>query len=173
LGQIDFPDFTVDIREVTTSLPVLVFYVVVGVIVLVELVILGLILWMRWQERKRMRMAMTDPFEERSIVIPPPDEPAPTSPRARTRPARAGGDPASAYLQALDALRRDGRWPRAETETPAAHVARARAEGLHLPALGRLASAYQLVRYGGRDLTDAEARRALPRLLVLRARLRR
>jgi hypothetical protein len=163
----------VDPREVTTSLPVLVFYVVVGAIVLVELLILGLVLWMRWQERKRMRMAMTDPFEERSIVIPPPEGPRPPPPRPVARPGRLGEDPASAYLQALDALRRDGRWPRAETETPAAHAARTRAEGLHLPALGRLASAYQLVRYGGRDLTDAEARRALPRVRALRAWLRR
>ncbi len=173
LGQIDFPDFTVDPREVTTSLPVVVFYLIVGVIVLVELLILALVLWMRWQERKRMRMAMTDPFEERSIVIPPPDEPPPAAPRPVPRSRRRGEDPASAYLQALDSLRRDGRWPRAATETPAAHAARARVEGLQLPALWRLASAYQLVRYAGRDLTDAEAHRAMPRLSALRARLRR
>jgi hypothetical protein len=128
---------------------------------------------MRWQERKRMRMAMTDPFEERSIVIPPPAEPAPFPPRPVARPGRSGSDPASAYLQAIDALSRDGRWPRVATETPAAHAARTRAEGLDLPALGRLASAYQLVRYGGRDLTGPEARRAMPRLHALRARLRR
>jgi hypothetical protein len=52
-------------------------------------------------------------------------------------------------------------------------VARTRADGLDLPALGRLASAYQLVRYAGRSLTDAEARRSMPRLRALRARLRR
>ena len=172
LGQIDFPDFTVDPRQVTSRAPVVVFYLIVGVILLVELAIVAAVVWMRWQERKRMRMAMADPFEERSIVIPPPDAPVPPRPpAARARPR--AGDPASAYLQALEALRRDGRWPRAGSETPAAHVARARADGLELPALGRLASAYQLVRYGGRDLTGAEARRAMPRLRALRARLRR
>jgi hypothetical protein len=173
LGQIDLPDFTVDMREVTTRTPVVVFYLIVGVILLIELVIVGAILWMRWQERKRVRMAMADPFEERSIVIPPPDEPSVPPPLPAPRATPRGGDPASAYMQALEALRRDGRWPRDASETPAAHAARTRAGGLDLPAFGRLASAYQLIRYGGRDLTDAEARRAAPRLRVLRARLRR
>ncbi len=120
-----------------------------------------------------MRMAMTDPFEERSIVIPPPEVPAPPPPPSPRRARHEGGDPASAYLQAIEALRQDGRWPREESETPAAHAARARAHGLELPALARLASAYQLVRYGGRNLTDAEAGRAMPRLRALRTFLRR
>jgi hypothetical protein len=173
LGEIDFPDFTVDPREVTTQAPVIVFYIIVGLILLIELVIVAAIVWMRWQERKRMRMATADPFEERSIVMPPPEErPAPTPARAR-RATAPGSDPASAYLQALEALRRDGRWPRQASETPAAHVARTRASGLELPALGRLASAYQLLRYGGRALTGVEATRAQPRLRAVRAWLRR
>jgi hypothetical protein len=172
LGQIDLPDFTVDPRELTTQLPVVLFYGVILVIVVAELVILGFVLWMRWQERKRMRMATADPFEERSIVIPPPEERSPPVPPAPRRALVRGGGPASAYLQALRALERDGRWPRQPSETPAAHAARARAGGLALPALGRLASAYQLVRYGGRDLTGPELKRAVPRLHALRARLR-
>lgn len=173
LGQIDLPDFTVDPREVTSRAPVVIFYLIVGVILLVELVILAAILWMRWQERKRMRMAMADPFEERSIVIPPPDEPPPRGMPQPIRSLARGSGPAAAYLQALRALERDGRWPRQPSETPAAHAARARADGLELPALGRLASAFQLVRYGGRALSVTEQGRALPRLRALRARLRR
>ena len=174
LGEITLPDLGVDIREVTTRAPIIIFYVVMGIILLVELVVVGTILWMRWQERKRMRMAMADPFEERSIVIPPSDDAAPMLPvRRPARRRAAADDPASAYLQALEALDRDGRWPRHPEETPAAHATRVRADGLEHPALGRLAAAYQLVRYGGRDLGVSERARAMPRLSTLRALLRR
>ena len=120
-----------------------------------------------------MRMAMADPFEERSIVVPPDEEverPAPARAVRRRRPV--AGDAASADLAALEALERDGRWPRLAEETPAAHVARARSAGLEGPALGRLAAAFQLVRYGGRELASAERSRVTPRLRALRARLR-
>jgi hypothetical protein len=174
LGEITLPDFGVDIREVTTRAPIIIFYVVMGIILLVELAVVGMILWMRWQERKRMRMVLADPFEERSIVIPPPDEEKPMGPARRPTRRRAGADdPASAYLRALEALERDGRWPRHPGETPAAHSTRARADGLDHPSLGRLAAAYQLVRYGGRGLGRAERSRAIPRLEALRSRLRR
>jgi hypothetical protein len=173
LGEITLPDFGVDIREVTTRAPIIIFYLVMGVILLVELMVVGMILWMRWQERKRMRMALADPFEERSIVIPPPDEAKPMEPARRPSRRRAGADdPAAAYLRALEALDRDGRWPRHPGETPAAHSTRARADGLDHPSLGRLAAAYQLVRYGGRALGRAERTRAVPRLAALRGRLR-
>jgi hypothetical protein len=173
LGEIQLPDLTVDIREVTTHAPVIIFYVVVGLILLVEIAVVALILWMRWQERQRMRMAMADPFEERSIVIPPEESAGPMPPPVATRRRAHGDDPASAYLQALEVLQRDGRWPRHAEETPAAHAARSRREGLDLPALGRLAAAYQLVRYGGRSLGRPEQVRATPRLRSLRNRLRR
>jgi hypothetical protein len=174
LGQIKLPDLTVDLREVTTRAPIIIFYVVVGLILLVEIAVVATIVYLRWQERKRMRMAMADPFEERSIVIPPPDAATPGQPLPERRRRRGRGeDPASAYLLALDALERDGRWPRLAEETPAAHASRASAEGLGAPALSRLAAAYQLVRYGGRSLAAAERTRALPRLRSLRERLRR
>jgi hypothetical protein len=171
--DIRLPDLTVDIRDVTTRAPIILFYVIVGLILIVELFVVGTILWMRWQERKRMRMAMADPFEERSIVIPP-DEEAEREPPARAPRRRRprAGDAASAYLAALEALERDGRWPRLAEETPAAHVARARSGGLQGPALGRLAAAFQLVRYGGRALGPRETSRAAPRLRALRDRLR-
>ena len=120
-----------------------------------------------------MRMAMADPFEERSIVIPPEESAGPMPPPVAARRRSRGDDPASAYLQALEVLQRDGRWPRHAEETPAAHAARSRREGLDLPALGRLAAAYQLVRYGGRSLGRPEQVRAAPRLRSLRNRLRR
>ena len=174
LGEIRLPDLGVDMREVTTTAPIIIFYVIVALILLVEIMVVALILWMRWQERKRMRMAMADPFEERSIVIPPEEAPGPMPPPAAAPRRRArGDDPASAYLRALEALQRDGRWPRGAEETPAAHAARSRSEGLESPALGRLAAAYQLVRYGGRSLGGAERGRAAPRLRALRDRLRR
>ena len=173
IGEIELPDLTVDLRDVTTRAPIIIFYVVVGLILLVELVVVAMLLWMRWQERKRMRLAMADPFEERSIVVPPDEDDGarPPTPRARRR-RPAPGDPASAYIAALEALERDGRWPRLAEETPAAHVTRARSAGLELPAFARLAAAFQLVRYGGRPLGARERSRATPRLRSLRARLR-
>jgi len=174
LGDIDFPDFFgADPGQVTSSLPSIVFYVIVGALLLLELTVLAAIIWMRWQERRKMRIALADPFEERSIVIPEaeaapaPERPAPPRRRIRT------DDPAGAYLAALDSLARDGRWPRRPAETPAAHVARSRSEGLADGALGRLAVAYQLARYGGLRLGDLEVRRASSRLTELRRRLRR
>lgn len=174
IGHIELPDLTVDLRDVTTRLPIIIFYVIVGAILLVEIAVVVMIIWMRWQERKRMRMAMADPFEERSIVIPPDDdvERQPSARAGRRRRPQAG-DAASAYLAALEALERDGRWPRLAEETPAAHVARAREGGLAGPSLGRLAAAFQLVRYGGRALGARESSRAAPRLRSLRGRLRR
>jgi hypothetical protein len=175
LHNIHWPDFfEADARQVTTNLPVVIYYVVVGGLLVLELLVLGFVLWIRWQERRRMRLALGDPFEERSIVIPAP-EATPTLRAATLRRRRRprSDDPAGAYLAALDALTRDGRWPRRPTETPAAHLARCRVEGLADVAFGRLAAAYQLVRYGGVELGPLEARRAPSRLAALRRRLRR
>lgn len=168
LGEIGIPSFGVDGRQIVNAAPVVIFYVVIALILLVELAIVGLILWLRWQERKRMRVILPDAFEERAIVIPsdarPPRAPAPTAaPRLRRT-----SDPAGLYLQALDLLERDGRWRRHPEETPAAHAARVQADGLTIPALAWLAADYQLARYGGRPLPDAERRRAGRRLSSLR-----
>lgn len=172
IGEITLPDLGTDGRQVVNSFPVIVFYVVVGLILLAELTIVGLIIWLRAQERRRMRVVLPDPFEERSIVLPSSDEPpAP----ARARPAGRRPPPdevTAAYLSALEALQRDGRWPRMPHETPALHAARVRAEDRQLPGLARLAAAYQLVRYGARVLPAAERGRAQPRLRALRRFLR-
>jgi uncharacterized protein DUF4129 len=175
LGAIRLPNlFTTDQREVSSDIPTVVFYLVMGVLLISELVILGLVVWVRWQERRKMRAAVADRFEERAIVIPGVEMAMPVppaTPRGRRR-ARAD-DPTGAYLAALDALARDGRWARRPMETPAAHATRARHEGLADAPLARLAVAYQLVRYGGIRLGGREARRAASRLTALRQRLRR
>jgi hypothetical protein len=172
LGQISLPDLGANGHQVVSSLPVVVFYVVIGLLVLVELLVVAAIIWVRWQERRRMRIVIPDAFEERSIVIPADRAPTGPRPRLAARRRRATDDPTGAYLQALDALARDGRWPRHAEETPAAHATRVRADGLDLPALARLAAGYQLVHYAGRALGTPERQRAPQRLAALRRFLR-
>jgi hypothetical protein len=86
--------------------------------------------------------------------------------RARTgHPTEAVG----AYLAALDELaERDPEHSRRDAESPRAHAMRA-----GHPELGALQADYALARYGSRQLTDAEHRRALGRWRRLRDRLRR
>jgi hypothetical protein len=172
LGRLTLPDFGVDGRQIATAAPVLIFYVVVALILAVELVIVGAILWLRWQERKRMRIEPSDAFEERSIVVPPAAGARPRAAAPRPARQRRGSGPVSAYLEALDLLERDGRWARQPHETPALHAARAQHDGLAAPALARLAAAYQLARYAGRQLPEAERRRAPSRLAAIRRFLR-
>jgi hypothetical protein len=173
LPHIGIPSFAADGRQLVNSVPVIVFYLAIGAVLLVELLIAAFIIWVRWQERRRMRLAPIDDFEERSIVIPEPEPPAPRAARSPARRQRTlGDDPAGAYLQALDALERDGRWARRPGETPAEHAGRIRAEGLALPAFARLAAAFQLVRYGDRRLPARERSRAPARLRLVHRLLR-
>jgi len=145
----------------------------VGLLAVLELTVLGMIIYLRWQERRRMAIVAAGDFEERSIVVPG-DEPPPSAPHPPARRRRRGAsDPEGAYLAALDALERDGRWPRNPDESPRAHARRAAAEGLGDPGFGRLALAYQLVRYGGRRLPRGELGRTRERLGALLRRLGR
>ena len=142
-------------------------------ILLFELLVLVAVLWVTVAERRRHRDPPGEAFEERSIVVPR----AAGRRRPAMRPSRPGRAPLAdratrAYLAALDALDEDGRWPRRQNETPAAHLLRVRAEGLINPAFGRLAAAYQLARYGSRHLRHREEQRAEKRLDALRAWLR-
>lgn len=172
------PDFnlqpiSVDPGEVVSDAPTIIVFGVVIVLALIELAFLALVLYLRWQERRRYRFAGSDPFEERAIVIPPP-EPTPRAALLRRgRPRADATDPTGAYLAALEVLERDGRWPRRPTETPARHAERAAHEGLPGTVLGRLASAYQLVRYGDRRLGAREAARSRGRVGRLREMLRK
>ena len=169
LPNIQLPTFlAVDPRDVVSDAPTVIVFSAVIILVIVELAVLALIIYLRWQERRRYRFAAEDPFEERAIVIPPPGiSPLPTQPR-RARRRADPGDPTGAYLAALEALERDGRWPRRPTETPAGHAQRAVREGMPRSPLGRLAAAYQLVRYGERDVSAREASRGRKRLGRLR-----
>jgi hypothetical protein len=143
----------------------------VALLLVAELLFLAAIFYYRWQERRRFAPEPED-FEERSIVVPP--DGARRGPRA-PRPTRSRhdlGDPAGAYLAALELLQRDGRWARGADETPAAHARRVRGAGLAGSSLPRLAAAYQLVCYGGLRLGRTEVNRAAGRLARLRAFLR-
>ena len=174
LPHFELPSFlAVDPGDVVSDAPTVIVFSGVIILLIVELAVLALIIYLRWQERRRYRFAAEDPFEERQIVIPPPQVVQPAAQPGRTRPRPDPADPTGAYLSALDALGRDGRWPRRATETPAAHADRVAREGLSGSPLRRLASAYQLVRYGERRLGRREAGRSRGRLARLREILRR
>lgn len=156
--------------QAVSDAPAFIFYAVVAVLLVIELLFLGAILYLRWQERRRFG-GEPEGFEERSIVIggerPARRGPAAPRPRRRLDP----DDPADAYLLALDLLERDGRWRRDPAESPAAHALRLAGSRPH-DSLARLAAAYQLVRYGGVELARREARRGRHRLERLRSALR-
>ena len=174
LGEIQPSGIAFNAREATSNWPSIIFYVILGSLLVFELFVLGVMLWMRHQERRRMQALASDAFEERSIVIPPPGREAEAPPTSRRRAASLPlDDPAGAYLAALSSLDRDGRWARRPNETPGAHAGRIRAEGMEAGAFGRLAAAYQLVRYGAARLSDRERRRSAPRVRTLRSWLDR
>jgi hypothetical protein len=173
IPQIRLPGgFATDPTEVTSDLPGIVFFVIVGLLALGELLVLGFILYLRWKEHQRYRVEGTDAFEERSTVVPATAPPSPPRPSPRPRPKPAATDATGAYLAALDALQRDGRWPRDPAESPAAHAQRARKHGLEGPWLARLAAAYQLARYAQVRMPAREVARAPVRLARLLERLR-
>ncbi len=164
LGGLNLPDIEPGVTQPTSSLPGILFYVVVGTIIALELAAVALYLWWRWRERREIAALLSEVHEERTVVF----DRAPRPPRP-ARPAAAAlrdrQDPVGAYLLALDALAADGRWARQPCETPRQHLARMTTErGTVGEAMARLAAAYQLVRYGGRPLTEAERHRAAARV---------
>jgi hypothetical protein len=173
LGTLELPQIDPGATQPTSSLPGILFYLVVGAIILLELAAVALYLWWRWRERREMAALLSDVHEERSVVYdraPRPPRP-PTPPPA---PRRDRDDPIGAYLLALDALAVDDRWARQPAETPRQHIARltAGAPPATPDGLARLAAAYQLVRYAGYRLTDRERSRAGPRLSRLERAIR-
>jgi uncharacterized protein DUF4129 len=147
--------------------------VIVASIFVVEFLALLAVLWIVFGG-ERTRDHPEQAFEERAIVPPLDDEDAPLPlPAARRRGVRVSDDVTAAYLTALAALATDGRWGRRAHESPAAHAARVRAQGFDSGAFGRLAIAYQLVRYGGRSLPNRERSRTRSRLDSVRALLGR
>ncbi|MGZ6299090.1 MAG: DUF4129 domain-containing protein [Candidatus Limnocylindria bacterium] len=168
-----FPDLSFHIPrgEAGSDLLLTILSVIVASFFLFEFVALLVLLWMAYGGRRR---ADPSEFEERAIVPPLEDEDASLPvPPARPRRVPVSDDVTAAYLTALEALAADGRWARRPHESPAAHVARIRAGGFASGAFGRLAAAYQLIRYGGRSLPDRERSRTLSRLDRLRAVLTR
>jgi len=174
-GDFRLPDLTslTIKRGEPSDLLLIILGVIVASIFLFEIVALLVLMWMVFGGGRRGGPS-DQPFEERAIVPPRPDEgdapPAPDMPRRRVL---VSDEVAAAYLAALAALAIDGRWPRRAPESPAAHLARVRAAGFGSGAFGRLAAAYQLVRYGGRSLPERERSRARSRLDRIRASLTR
>lgn len=72
-------------------------------------------------------------------------------------------DAVAAYLAALRSLQPDDELRRDPAETPAAHARRLRQAGAGTLELDLLAADYELARWGGRRLSDAEDRRAVGR----------
>jgi hypothetical protein len=161
IGHFSLPNFNFSRGAHSSNLASVLLAILVAGIFALEFLVFAALVWESLRQRWR-RLNDADPvFEERSIVVPssaPADGPLTRAPRARAR--HATEDAAGAYLAALDALAADGRWPRREHETPAAHLSRTTAEGLSAPAFRRLALAYQLVRYGPRPLPTREQLRA-------------
>jgi hypothetical protein len=166
------PTFNILRGQPGSDLLLTILSVVVAAIFVFEILALIVVLWMVYAGQGRGD-PFDEPFEERAIVPPPRDEDDTPQPAARRRRVPVSDDVTAAYLAALDALAIDGRWPRRADESPAAHLARVRAEGFSSGAFGRLAAAYQLVRYGGRSLPDRERSRSRSRLDIIRASLTR
>jgi hypothetical protein len=177
-GTIQLPTIDIGVRQPSTPLPGVLFYVAFITIVLLEMAAVALYLWWRWHERREMAALADELAEERSVVFDRPPRP-PREPRPASPPRRDRHDPVGAYLLALEALAADGRWPRRAAETPRHHAARVESDlgaggaaGPVAAALARLAAGYQLLRYAGRPLSDRERARSATRLDRLERALR-
>ena len=174
LGQITPPTTLFNARDAASNLPSVLFYIILGALLVFELFVLGVMVWMRHQEKRRMRpWPARHSRSARSSSRPPPAtgrrQPPPRDAalhyRSTIPPARIWRR--SARSSAM------GRWARLPNETPAAHAGRIRSDGMAAGAFARLAAAYQLVRYGALPLSDRERRRSTPRLRALRSWLDR
>ena len=115
LGQITPPTTLFNARDAASNLPSILFYVILGALLVFELFVLGVMVWMRHQERRRMQALASEAFEERSIVIPPSGRgargatgrPAPCRTAAAGRPGRRlpGRAQLAGSRRALDAPR--------------------------------------------------------------------
>jgi hypothetical protein len=145
---------------------------IVTVAILWAAVVLLIVIVVRTWVRRRARGRPRGGAEERSFSIPPGSLrlglPRIGRPR-RARRQRSPSDAVRAYLAALDELEaHDPARAHRAPESPRAHAARA-----GLPEVTVLQADYALARYGGRELTSSEHRRAVGRWRRLRDRLRR
>jgi len=173
LGRFSLPSFDLSGRGQSPDVVFIILTVIVAAMFLIDFLVIVWVIWESLRERWR-RLNDADPvFEERAIVVPA-SVPSARGPAlaSRKRGHFSTDDAAGAYLAALEALEADGRWPRREHETPAAHLSRSASEGLTAPAFRRLALAYQLVRYSPRPLPAREQLRAGGRLRSLLGWLR-
>lgn len=153
-----------------SSTPTIVFFTVLAVLLVAELLVVTLYVWYRLQERRREATAEMVGFEERAIVRPPEEGPVMRGPPPPLRARVDASTPVGAYLAALEMLAARVTLARRVGETPAAHARRVGAS-VGGPSLARLAAAYQLVRYAGAPLAATELRRAPRRVAELRRRL--
>ena len=170
LPRITIPSLRADPVEVSST-PTIVFFTVLGILLVLELAAVGIYLWYRMRERRRELAEEMAGFEERSIVRPPDEPPRPAAIVSRPASHHDASTPVGAYLAALELLGRDPGFARRPSESPAAHARRV-APDLATGALGRLSADYQLERYAAAPITAAERRRLEPRLAALRHRLR-
>ena len=124
-GTIQMPTIEVGVRQPTSPLPGILFYVIVGTIILLELAAVALYLWSRWRERQEMAKLTAGVAEERRVIFDRPPRPK-RQPRPAPAATRDRHDPVEAYLLALEALAADGRWAREPAETPRRHLDRVR-----------------------------------------------
>jgi uncharacterized protein YfiM (DUF2279 family) len=164
-GTIRLPTIDVGIQQPDSPIAGILFYVLFGLLVLLELGAVLLYLLWRWHDRRQLASLLSEVGEERQTVFErmprPPRAPRPVDPTPRDR-----HDPVGAYLLALEALAADDRWARRPAETPRRHLDRVGGTvGTPIGReLGRLAAAYQLIRYGGRRLGVHEQARSAGRL---------
>lgn len=127
-----------------------------------------------WGKRRDDTARPVDEEEavEHTFVVPPRKRPAPSRPRRATL-RRSPVNAVEAYLGALAELETHAAYARGATETPGDHARRVRLGGLPgAREFGRLAAAYQLARYGQRDLSVAEDKRSVVRLQRIRRLVR-
>lgn len=162
-GTLSLPTIHLGVRNPSSPVPGMVFWIALAVIVILEVAAVAVYLWWRWRERRLMEAELSELGEEREVVFERPARP-PRPPRPEAAPRGDRHDPVGAYLLALDALAADGRWPRDPAETPRDHLARIEDAHPVVGPLRRLAAAYELIRYAGRPLGSRERARSPSRL---------
>ena len=143
--------------------------------VLVLLTVVGIVVLARLWMREAMRPIDGDVAEERMIDAGRPEQRTTSMPRSGRR-ARRRHDPtgaAGAYVALLDELEGRSTVAREAAESPAEHARRLRQAGIGAIGLDLLAADYELERFGDRELTPGETRRALARWRRLRVSLGR
>ncbi len=170
LPRITIPNLRGDPFEVSST-PTIVFFTILGILLVLELAAVGLYLWYRLRERRREESEELIGFEERSIVRPPEEAPSPLAPASRVRRPWDPTTAAGAYLAALELLDGQPVTARRPSETPAAHSRRV-SPGIGNGSLARLAAAYQLERYAASRIAATELARLPRRLAELRRRVR-